>query len=1346
MNSRYVRVGAGGVLALGVAIAALGALLFVADTAQAVGEEVRIMPGFSDVLEGSSSEIEVVFGSGETEETVTVDCRQSDCGGPFTRTVAFDSNNDDCGRKANTNKRYCRISFPEGFTDPEGLDAAALGQPSRRQAYDVTVDGDVGEDPTATFRAWMTTANVCRGGEAWRHDILRISSTGHNAGVQVHIRVIDRDRGITVVDETRISSGPGIPVTETWEIPLDYPLGGDNSQTLRVEVEADGETDAETFPLLPGSPYPVPVIELHPTPRGEDPDPDFQRTETVRYYFRLFYYAAPSGCKHMSPQAKVTPVEGSVVPDGTLRVRVEQIDTATSIQEERSETVAHPRSIYVGPLRQFWINHTIAKDATATRGGTGQPDNPLYKITVDDQTLLDGNKIREFSSPFYKVHPYVVEPRIELLPREVERLETANLSLNLTYADGSPVTPNDTEGDLQVELRQVGADDFKDKKTLDYTGDGLWNTSKPINLTFGPLGEYRWILLAAEDKHGDTNHRNEIPRTPTPIFDIAVARPVLDLKTFVGSEEVNGTERTRTVHVTLHAEYKDGRPLTSENVDPSLGGVMLNVKKANRFGRILDVDSLLMTDADGEGGWVRTFRIPKTDDGAPVGTWQLEIEAGDDRDPSNKNITSFPFEVRPARINVRPVVPPPDLVDGDELRYVTRLTYPDGSLFTEEMANPNRGGDIQVELVRLNFLDQPRTERVQRPTGIQGGQEWEFELEASKAVPGTHFFNVTGQDIYGNIVGPATSKVFTIMFNGEFRNSTSPICPGNASFAADVAQCSRQRGSEVFALFPSSPGDQGIFTEEPILNVLRRPDADGPWQLYRNDVGISPDRFLELTGQEAGQNHIGYFKTDASTPTGTYMFTIIGRGEDDVGFGGLSVKFTLSPIEVQRELVRDPPDEVDKGEKITAILAREPGDVIDDAVVRAGPVTFRNVEVTPAPGVGTFVQWTPPRSAPTGPLVIDVTGRDLFGNRFQVSLGPIEIAASEVKVSVVEDPPVEAPRLGNVRVEAKLVFPDGQAYTSQHGTPTVRILDESGETVDTGSARFFEGRWFLEWKPPFDLPVGDYRFEVGGRDRSGNIVKGFVSQPFRVMPGTVEATAIDSPEAVTRGQTAQAEFTFPSEIKNLTATVSTGATGIGEPRLSFNGTTARASFSTDRTTELVVVRFQLKGEDIYGNEIDDRTQLFQINPQRLSVRFLSQPPDNIRKGERVVVDFVILYPDGTRMRPGEGTPVGGLFARDQPLGPIRPEPRNSDPTVWRIKWDPPEDVRTDIPYRFAISALDRWQNEATPSQTQGFFIANPVVPDYLPVPAVNPVAILAMLGVAAALVGRRRWRDDQPPP
>lgn len=1342
-----MRVGSGGVLALAVALATIGGLLLIADTAQAVGEDVEVIDDFRDVLQGASTRMQVTFGSGDTQETVMVDCRQANCGGPFTRTIEFDANKDNCDRFGDTNRRFCIISFPEGFTDPQGTSAAVLGEPSRRQAYDVRVESGVGDDPTDSFQAWLTTASVCRSQEAWRHDILRISSTGHPSGQQVQVRVIDRDRGVTVVDQTRVSSGPGAPITVTWEIPLDYPLGADDSQTIRIEVEADGVTDAETVPLLPGSPVVDPVVELRPTERGQDPDPDFMRTETVRYYFRMFYFSAPVDCPHMSHLRKVTPVDGSVVPDDTLRVRVEQVDTATSIEQERSETVAHPRSVYVGPLQQFWINHTIDKDAEATRGGTGQPDNPLYKITVDDQVLLDGNRIREFASPFYRVHPYVIEPRIERLPGEVERLERADVSFNLTYADGSPFTPNDTDDRIQAELRQVGAGEPKEVNELEYTGDGLWNTTKPINMTFEPLGEYRWILRAAEDRYGDTNHHNEIPRTPTQIFDIVVARPLLDLKTFVGSEEVNGTERTQTVHVTLHAEYKDGRPLTSDNVDPSLGGVMLNVKKTNQFGRVLEVDSLLMTDADEDGGWVRTFRVPKTASGAPVGTWDLEAIAGDDRDPSNKNVTAFPFEVEPAKINVRPVVPPPDLLDGDQedLRYVTRLTYPDGSLFTEEMANPERGGEITVDLVRLNFLNEPRTEVSQRPTGIQGGQEWEFELDAAKAIPGNHFFNVTGQDIHGNLVGPSSSKVFTILFNGEFRNSTSPICPGNASIDADDAQCSRQRGSDLFALFPSSPGDEGIFTEEPIINVLRRPEG-GTWQLYRQDVAISQDRFLELSGEEAGQNHVGYFETDTSTPTGTYMFTIIGRGEDDVGFGGFSVKFSLSAVDVEREVIQAPPDEVDKGERITAILARQAGDVVDEAVVRAGPVTFRNVEVTPASGVGTFIRWTPPRSAPTGPLVIDVDGRDVFGNGFSVSLGPIDIAASEIRASTVEDPPTEAPRLSNVRLESKLVFEDGQAYTSTHGTPEVRILDEDSEIVDTGRARFFEGRWFLEWSPRYDIPVGQYRFEIGGQDSSGNIIQTFVSRPFQVMPGTVDADSIDNPDEVTRGQTARAEFEFPSEIRNLTATVSTGATGIGEPRLSFNGTTAQATFTTDRTTELVVVRFLLKGEDVYGNEIDASTQLFQIDPQRMSVRFLDQPPDNVQKGERVVVDFVVLYPDGTRMRPGEGTPIAGMFARDQPLGPLRPEPRENDPTVWRITWDPPEDVRTDIPYRFAVSALDRWQNEAPPSQTQGFFIANPVVPDYLPVPAVNPVAILAMLGAAAAMLGRDRWRGDDPPP
>jgi hypothetical protein len=58
-----------------------------------------------------------------------------------------------------------------------------------------------------------------------------------------------------------------------------------------------------------------------------------------------------------------------------------------------------------------------------------------------------------------------------------------------------------------------------------------------------------------------------------------------------------------------------------------------------------------------------------------------------------------------------------------------------------------------------------------------------------------------------------------------------------------------------------------------------------------------------------------------------------------------------------------------------------------------------------------------------------------------------------------------------------------------------------------------------------------------------------------------------------------------------------------------------------------------------------------------------------------------------------------------------------------------------------VSALDRWQNEALPASTNGFFIADPLVPDYLPVPGLplwSLVLLISLAGAAAELQRRRQ--------
>jgi hypothetical protein len=163
------------------------------------------------------------------------------------------------------------------------------------------------------------------------------------------------------------------------------------------------------------------------------------------------------------------------------------------------------------------------------------------------------------------------------------------------------------------------------------------------------------------------------------------------------------------------------------------------------------------------------------------------------------------------------------------------------------------------------------------------------------------------------------------------------------------------------------------------------------------------------------------------------------------------------------------------------------------------------------------------------------------------------------------------------------------------------------------------------------------------------------------------------------------------------------------------------------------------GTDIVGNNITGQTDRFSVRAQEMAIRWIEQPPTEVTKDQPVEAAFVVEFPDGTPMRPSEGAPIVGLFAADQPLGQIDATPLEDNPVVWTTSWEPPEDVRTDIAYRFSASARDSFRNEAPPVSSQGFFVQNPVVPDYVPVDAPGAVAALAALaGLALAL--RREQR------
>lgn len=1323
-----------GVLAIG--LLALAAILALSGGANAVGGQVDVSDENGTVLPGHSAIIQVTFGVNQPDEDIEVTCsgpsfqHTSSC--PLWKaTVEFNPNRASCYFEGN--QRVCDVDFPnQGFqTSGSSQTADDAGEPSRPGTYHVGVRDDQNAiEDRDTFTVALSTARTCYDGFHRRGENMAVATSGHPAGTPLHVQIVDQTAQQVVFESERTSIGERFSYTFPWRPPLDYPLGRGDSSSFQVRLETGDGIRTEEFELVPGK---ARSIDLFGPGIGGYPQA-FDRTETVIYEIGYVFPPRPPDCTTppggpfipVSGDNVQEPLQGEVykVTDTTFGQNTELVDEIPlTAFEERRDLKETPDGRFLDGWTRVQFDYVIPRDTEATQSS----GNPQYEIHLPETPLSDGNLLAPASSSLFEAHPYTITPDFIEIQEEVERLETAEVVVNLTYDDGSPFTMNDTGTD-PIEIEFGPADDELYVFELNHLTDGRWNASVDLDFEHEPLDEYTWRVRHAEDRHGRADARNQIERTVSPIVHVVSARPIIDLETYVDGAQVNQTQRSETVFVSLNAAFKNGVPLTDENIDPSLSGIQLNVKKTNQFGRIIDVDTHVMTPASDQGDWVRSFRLGKSAEEAPAGDWDLEIVARDDQDPPNENATSFPFTVEPADVQISPREIPPPLVDEnvDTVHYRFQLNYPDRTHVTEPLLSSDQGGRLQVSLERIQGQD-PVLEQVFDPRSRAGGQFWEVSIDAHRLVAGNHYFNVTGQDIHGNPIGPESSRLFTVLFQGELRNSTTPICPPG------MEGCGIERGSDVFAVFPGSEGDRGMGSDDPEIILIRQPPNSEHWLVHDRDVRIATEAFENRTGSTGlGDNHVGIFETSESTPEGTYRFSITGRASDDSGFAGFSERFNITPITTQRSIVEHPPSSIGKSERITAAIDRDPGDVVTDAIAEAGRVTSRAVDTTPA-GDRTFVSWTPPRTTPTGPAAIHIEGQDVFGNTFETTVGPFEIQPMDIHVDTARNPSSVVERGDAARFEAELTFEDGVTMRPAFGDPGMVVRNAQGTVVDEGTGLFSQGRWLFVWNPPPDVPEGRYVIEVTGRDSAGNNIEVHQSASFQVVSGTVTAEALDVPLRVERGELVTGTMELPSQPDILNATFTTGTEELGKATIDrIENRTVHLSFPTDRSTSLVQAHFALDGRDVHGNQIDGETRNIQLDPILMRINWITSPPVEAARDGPIVAEFTITYPDGTRMHPGQGTPLVGLFQRGQSQGLIEAvEPREDDPTVWRVEWEPPDDIVTETPYTFAASAIDIHQNEATPQSSRGFFITNPTVPDYMPVPGPGP--LLVLLGLLSAL-------------
>jgi hypothetical protein len=1329
-----------GSVVVALALLMLG-LLVLATPTQATDDRITVPPDDRHVLQGEDVVLNVTFLPSQGNETITVECELSACT-EWERNVEYDPDKSNCSFTA---PRWCHFTFPKGFepTDGAGESASEVGEPSFASTYEAGLSGVSGEEFEAEFDAHLSTADSCRDSVVRRGETLRITTTGRPDGETFDVFV--KDDGKELYKTTKTSAGKDVPYTFYWSVPLDLPLADDESREVEVQISSpSGTSEREQIAIKPGVATPTPVA----FPSSEDQsffergilgqDLEFNRTESLKVWLKYTFLAGPRNCENLSIDrpAFTSTVKSANVQGERLDADIRRHQNVSD-SDNSTEIVDGAEAPFAPGAQLFTFNYTIPRDERVTEESSNSPE---YDLKVERQKLGDGNYVGNYNSSDHRVFPLTIEPEFEVLQDEVERLETAELVMNLTYADGSPFKPQDTSEDLNVEFAQPGDPPIETLRAT-YRGNGLWNVSKSLSFEHEPLGQYEWRVQGVEDDYGQTP--NTVEDKITPLFDVVSARPFLNLTTLVGDTPSSSAQRTEKVHVNLQTQFRDGTPLSPENVDEEIGAIQLDVIKRNDFGRVVDQDRMLMESINDEGSWVRTFRIGNEPSQAPTGTWDLEITAKDNRTPANINVSSFPLDVKAANITVSDVAAPPPLVDTDQLTYTFRLTYADGTRAGEAALDESRGGRLDVRLERpALFGEGAVVERQLDARPIDDGQKWRAQIDTSRLVPGNHFINVTGQDIHGNPIPSQATDLFTVLFDGEFRNSTTRIC-ANASLSPDE-RCEVERGDEVYAVFPGAEGDTGMTTENVSIRVHRQVPGEDRWILVSTDARVSPEKFFEERGESVGNDHVGRFQTTESTPLGVYRLAILGRDSEGHGFAGFTQEFNVTRTVASRDIVQPFPETIDKQEEVTATIEQENGDVVEEAIVTSGDVRSRAVQARET-GLGTFLTWTPPRSFPSGEASMEVRGEDLFGNPFEVTLGPFEIKPLTINVTAETDPPDSARRGLAYQFPAGITYETGTGLRGQDGRPDVRIVDSDGVTVDTGNAVFPNRQpWEIQWFPNATLPRDDYFLEVTGTDRFGNEVNEFRTGPIDLQPGTVSGETVDDVTDIRRGDTATANFRFAAEPETIEAITTTGGTRLDDPRVRVDGRQVDLVFPTDKRTGTpgVSARLELTGEDILGNEIEARTDDFNIVPLQLRVNILDEPPDTVRTGQTVRSAFAIEYPnDASRMTEAEGSPIVGVFFGDSPAGPIEPEPVPDEPGVWRVEWTPPEDAQTDVPYRFSISALDRWENEARAASTSGFFIRNPVIPDYMPVPGPGPAAaLLAMAAAAAGTLTRQRSR------
>lgn len=697
-------------------------------------------------------------------------------------------------------------------------------------------------------------------------------------------------------------------------------------------------------------------------------------------------------------------------------------------------------------------------------------------------------------------------------PIAFNRTENVTVALDLQYHNGARLQPSDRtlagnaslNGTLKLAVERVtvatAPDGNQTVTGIDrvqwlyaaWTPQGWrarWNI--PRNLTVTQLGadnpQYRVRLVAQEDRF-----TNDIPDTNGSAFRVypLVLQPVL--RKSPGGE----VERLTNATAVFELRYADGAPFTN------------TTNRSAMRARLVDDEGDAVHEAaltyKGSGAWAADFRPGIKF--RPLGFYKLRLEEGQDADGNEvaRTDTEF-FEMVPARprVELRTSVGFEDrnetrgFARGESVAILATIRYADGSPYnrsrlpegdavTLTITRVDEGGvEHGSEAIALKALDEEGHWMGNYPIreldadNPLGPWRWSFHVEDAESPPNvndTSFVRwVRGAPIRVELLRPPeplvrAGDVVTLRFLARYTNGTVL----HEAYAAS-----------------------GISVQV------------HPWVQGQAQPAVA--RLFPVWQEERG-DWLAVWMTDRSTLVGDYVFTIQGL---DV-FGNLLQAHTTRPVTVfvdklQRQVLREPPEEARRGEVVMVVFDGAEGDLGEPGleaprieVQKWNPVRaawekeLTDVRLNDSDGPDHVGRFPTGSATSLGLYRFALLGRNdqhaavhAFSRAFKVL--PIEVERAWVGgLDATMQPLVKGTEL-----RLQLAREDGDLVEN------VGIF-RLGDRVANGTALMRPGRFDVLWRTAFTVPDGAYDLVVRGRDVHNN---SFSSAPLRIELTGVELQA-----------------------------------------------------------------------------------------------------------------------------------------------------------------------------------------------------------------------------------------------